>query len=295
LTSPSRSVWLPSVPSSSGRFLNTGRSTTASGPWSSVPSSSGRFLNVRVGAATPAAPRRPATLLSPHHRGDSSTHPGACTCLTRPSVPSSSGRFLNLPTGEVKLGAMVFCPLIIGEIPQRGRRPRAGERQRRGEAGSHGLLSPHHRGDSSTPDADGTTEQQLPFCPLIIGEIPQPARAGGATAIAGVPSVPSSSGRFLNRTPQTTSNGAPFQGWFETRASTGQKFLSPLPQIRFNPIANLMSKVSLDAVETQPGFQGPPRSFHISHSGHKMRYCGSGSGGGRPRVRTRVRHRRHTG
>ena len=64
--------------------------------------------------------------------------------------------------------------------------------------GTVGLLSPHHRGIASTGlhEHPGLLGQASAFCPLIIGESPQPPTT--CRGRAAQPSVPSSSGNRLN-------------------------------------------------------------------------------------------------
>ena len=122
-------------------------------------------------------------LLSPHHRGDSSTT-GTVQCEVYGSLLSPHHRG-DSSTRRIAAAALfeALCPLIIGEIRQRA-----------------GVFD-HLRDRSSVPSSSGRFVNDRDFRGCSAGDLP---------------SVPSSSGRFLNSTPQRSSSRAGFRGWFET-------------------------------------------------------------------------------
>jgi hypothetical protein len=151
----------PSVPSSSGKPSTAGARPDPRQPvrrWPSVPSSSGKPLNSSRTLPPTTSTTSRESLLSPHHRGSPSTpvrsavEPAVLAGRMGPSVPSSSGKSLNLvaPDGSRTVYAHDRCgttrllSLIIGEPPQLI--------VTRGDILQmlQYLLSPHHRGISST-------------------------------------------------------------------------------------------------------------------------------------------------
>jgi hypothetical protein len=102
---------------------------------------------------------------------------------------------------------VLFCPLIIGEVPQLKRN------------------SYDYTESPSVPSSSGKSLNALPlyiqvgsvvlvlFCPLIIGEVPQLKR--NSYDYTESPSVPSSSGKSLNSGLGTASAGAGCWGWFD--------------------------------------------------------------------------------
>jgi hypothetical protein len=209
----------PSVPSSSGKSLNRGAPTRREGTRPSVPSSSGNLLNDDVRPVLAAHREAFCPLIIGEFPN---VHGREQRQQVHASVPSSSGKPLNA-------GQRVHLPRSVRtSVPSSSGKPlnldiadpaiRWALKDMEGQWQYTVLLSPHHRGSPSTTEPSAKTHSGTGVLSPHHRGSPSTRRRRRQAVLAAIRSVPSSSGKSLNSTPETTKLGADFQGWFETRA-----------------------------------------------------------------------------